>query len=118
MEAIVKFDYELYHPKKVFKDIQTSFSSYYKSKDVHVSPMTKIGDAAKLHGTVRGRVPERISRRKPIFTRSFNRQRLAFGQGSQHNRTSELLERKSLPHLKGSLTAASKYPISRPADYQ
>lgn len=73
----MKFNYKLYRPKKVIKDISTSTSAYFRAKDVHVSPMTKIGDAAEMSEA--GETPEanKTAQRKPIFTSTFDRSRLA-----------------------------------------
>ena len=45
----MKFNYDTYRPKKLIQDIWRDNNNYFYSKDVEVTPLTKIGDAAKVH---------------------------------------------------------------------
>ncbi len=45
----MKFNYNLYRPKKFIEDVRKINNSYFKAKDVNIPPLTKIGDADKLH---------------------------------------------------------------------
>jgi hypothetical protein len=79
----MKFDYKIYRPSKSLKDMRVSRSSYFQAKDVRVSPSTKIGDVADMPTPSEQQENAMASDRKPIFTKGFNRSRLAFSQASK-----------------------------------
>jgi hypothetical protein len=63
----MKFNYKTYRPKRLIQDIWPVNNNYFKSRDVHVTPLTKIGDATKLHQEQKaGKIPALAQKLKPI----------------------------------------------------
>lgn len=62
----MKFNYNLYRPKKFIEDVRKINNSYFKAKDVNIPPLTKIGDADKLHREQsEGRIPALAKKLRP-----------------------------------------------------
>lgn len=62
----MKFNYDIYRPRKLIQDIWRDNNNYFYSKDVGVTPLTKIGDAAKVHQEqTAGKLPALARKLKP-----------------------------------------------------
>ncbi|HET6924284.1 MAG TPA: hypothetical protein VFH39_00445, partial [Candidatus Saccharimonadales bacterium] len=59
-------NYDLYKPKKLIEDVANPSSSYFKAKDISVTPLTKLGDAYETHKARKdGRIPALSNKHKP-----------------------------------------------------
>jgi hypothetical protein len=100
----MRFDYKLYKPRRRIGDTAVRLNKYFRSPDIQLSPLSKIGDLAGNTDK-----PDSAGADKPrfIFGRDFDRTRLAFAPSkswrsiyqTQRGGAWPFLRRQTLPRL-------------------
>src|SRR4051812_20158452 len=71
----MRFDYKLYKPRRRIGDTAIRLNKYFRSPDIQLSPLSKIGD---LTGKADKPASSDADQPRFIFGRDFDRTRLAF----------------------------------------